>query len=101
MINILIAKNFEMDRSEGTDEAAALEDQAAFVHIEADIPLYDTPQMRSQGNYIAERLHKSEYRQGLRLWAGYPVSDPTWKPMKGFVHAQGKLTKFLWSSFWL
>ena len=39
----------------------------------ANIPLYNTREMKSQGNYIVERLLKAEYRQGWRFltqWAG-------------------------------
>ena len=85
-----------MDTSEGTDEAASLEDEADLVQNEADIPLHNTREMKSQGNYIVERLFKAEYRQGWRSlaqWAGYPVSDTTWEPVKAFVHADGKLNE--------
>ena len=30
----------------------------------ADVMLYNTREMKSQGNYIVERLLKAEYRQG-------------------------------------
>ena len=50
--------------------------------------------MKSQGNYLMEQHLKAEYRQGWRFltqWAGYPVTDATWEPMKAFVHADGTL----------
>ena len=59
--------DIEMDTNEGTDEAAELEDDAGLVQNEADIPLYNTREMKSQGNYIVERLFKAEYRQGWRF----------------------------------
>ena len=62
----------------------------------ADVLLYNTREMKSQGNYIAERLLTSEYCQGWRFqtrWAGYRVSDDTYEPVKVFVHADGKLNE--------
>ena len=69
---------------------------ADLVQNEADIPLYNTPEMKSQSNYIVERLLKAEYRQGWRFltqWAGYPVSDVIWGPVKAFVPADKKLNE--------
>ena len=74
-------------------EAAALEDEADLVQHEGDIPLYNTHEMKSQGQCIVERLLKAEYRQGWRFvtqWAGYPVFDATWEPVKAFVRALGR-----------
>ena len=84
------------DTSKGTYEAAPLEDEADLVQNEADIPLYSTREMQSQGNYILEQLLEAEYRPGwrfLRQWAGYPVSDANWEPVKAFVHGHGKLNE--------
>ena len=85
-----------MDTSKGTDEAAALEDEADLEQNEADIPLYNTREMKSQGNYIVVWLLKAEYRQGWSLltqWAGDPVSDATWEPVKALGHADGRLNE--------
>ena len=90
------AEDIQMDSTEGTDEAAAPEDEADLVQNKAGIPLYNTREMKSQGNYIMEQLLKAAYRQGWRFltqWAGYPVSDATWEPVKAFVHANEKLNK--------
>ena len=65
---------------------------------EADVPLYNTREMKSHGNDIVQQLLKAENRQCWRFltqWAGYPVSDTTSQPVKAFVHADGKLNKLL------
>ena len=85
-----------MYTNEEADEAAGLENEADLVQNESHIPLYNMREMKSQGNYTVERLLKLEYPQGWSLltqWAGYPVSDATWEPVKAFVHADGKLNE--------
>ena len=100
----LDAEDVEMETGKGTDEAAALEDEAFFVCLcvfffvqnKADIPLYNTHELKSHGNYIDERIPTAQYHQGwsfLTQWVGYLVSDPTWEPMKAFFHADTKLNQ--------
>ena len=90
------AEEIDIDTTAKTDEAAALEDAADLAQNGANILLYNTREMKSQGNYIVERFLKAEYRQGWRYltrWAWYSICNATWVPMTAFFHAHIKLNE--------
>ena len=75
-------------------ERAALADEQDIEANEQDIPFYNQTEMERIGAYHVEQILRRQYRQGWRFltkWEGYGTSESTSKPVRAFVHDDGKL----------
>ena len=76
------------------DERAALADEQDIVGNEQDIPFYNQTEKEGPGAYQVEQILRGQCRQGWRFLTkseGYGTSESTWKPVRAFVHDDGKL----------